>query len=49
MFHFTELEKLFFLEARSSSKMTLVKTKGVDMYHGSNNGGNNDSCEQRIR
>ena len=47
---FTELEKLcFFLEARSNSKITLIKTKGIVIYHGNNNGGNNDYCEQRIR
>ena len=49
VFHLTELEKLFFLEARSNSKITLIKTKGIVIYHGNNNGRNNDYCEQRIR
>ena len=39
----------FFLEARSNSKFTLIKTKGVVIYHGNNNGGNNVYCEQRLR
>ena len=47
--HFTELEKLwgFFLEARSNSKITLIKTKFVVICHGKNNGGNNGYCGQR--
>ena len=53
MFHFTELEKLcFFLEARSNSKATPIKTKGIVIYRGNNNGGNNGYvgyCEQKIR
>ena len=49
MFHFTELEKLFFflLKTRSNSKITLIKTKGIVIYHGNNNGGNNDYREQK--
>ena len=38
----------FFLEARSNSKTTL-KTKGIVIYRGNNNGGNNVYYEQRIR
>ena len=43
MFYFTELENfwVFFLEARSNSKITLVKTKCVVIYHGNNNDGSN--------
>ena len=41
---------VFFLEAISNSKITLIKTKGIVIYHGSNNnGGNNGYCEQQIR
>ena len=48
MFHFIELEKIFFLEARSNSKIiTLIKTKALlATYHGDNNSGDNDYCEQ---
>ena len=50
MFPFTKLEKnFFFLEARSNSKITLIKTKGIVIYHGNNDDGNNDYCEKRIR
>ena len=50
MFHFAELEKLFFfLEARSNSKITLFKTKSVVIYHGNNNGGNNGYCRQWLK
>ena len=50
MFHFTELEKLrFFLEARSNSKITLIKTKGIVIYQGNNNGGSNGYSEQWLR
>ena len=50
MFHFTELEKFcFFLEARSNCKITLIEPKGITMYHGNNNGGNNGYCGQRLR
>ena len=38
MFHFTELKKLFFFEAKSNSKITLIKTKGIVIYHGDKNG-----------
>ena len=33
----------FFLEARSNSKITLIKTKYIVIY-GKNNGGNNGCC-----
>ena len=47
---FTELEKVFFfLEARSNSKITLIKTKDIVIYHGKNSDGNNGHCEKRIR
>ena len=50
VFHFIKLEKLcFFLEARSNSKKIIIKTKGIVMYHGDSNGGNNGYCEQRLR
>ena len=44
----------FFLEARSNSKITLIKTKCfvimVKTYHGKTyNGGNNGYCGQRLR
>ena len=38
-----------FLEARSNCKITLIKTKDIVIFHGNNNDGNNDYCEQRIR
>ena len=31
---------MFFLEVRSNSKITLIKTNGVVIYHADNNGGN---------
>ena len=40
---------VFFLEARSNSKVTLIKTKDIVIYHGNNNGDNNGYCEQKIR
>ena len=40
---------VFFLEARSNSKVALSKTKSIVIYHGNNNGGNNGDCEQRLR
>ena len=39
----------FFLESRSNSQITLIKTKCVVIYHGKNNGGNNGYCGQRLR
>ena len=39
----------FFLEARSNSKFTLIKTKHLVIYHGNNNGNNNAYCGQRLR
>ena len=49
--HFTELEELqvFFLECRSNSKITLIKTKYVFIYHCKNNFGNNGYYGQRLR
>ena len=45
----TEFEEFcFFLEARSNSKIRVIKTKGIVIYHGDNNGGNNDYCGQRL-
>ena len=44
MFHFTELEKLFF---RSNFKQVTLKTKGIVIYHGKSNDGNNDYYEQK--
>ena len=40
MFHFTELKKLWVL---------FIKTKGVVIYRGNNNGGNNGYCRQKLR
>ena len=40
---------VFFLEARSDSKVTLIKTKDIVIYQGNNNGDNNGYCEQKIR
>ena len=39
---------VFFLEARSNSKIPLIKTKCVVIYHGKKNGGNNGYCRQRF-
>ena len=36
-----------FLEARSNSKITRIKTKCVVIYHGENNDGNNGYSGQR--
>ena len=38
----------FLLEARSNSKITLIKIKCVVIYHGNSNG-NNGYCGQRLR
>ena len=39
MFHVAELEIFLFYEDRSNSKIALIKTKGIVIYHGNNNGG----------
>ena len=39
----------FFPEARSNAKITLIKIKGIVIYHGNNNGGINGYCRQKVR
>ena len=39
----------FFLEDKFNSKFMPIKTKGVVIYNGNNNGGNNGYCGQRLR
>ena len=39
----------FFLKPDLVLKITLIKTKSIVIYHGKNNGGNDDYCEKRIR
>ena len=41
LFHFIEFKTKKFFEARSNSQITPI-TKGIVIYHGNNNGGNND-------
>ena len=37
----------FFLKPDLIPKITFIKTKGIVIYHGKNNGGNDDYCEKR--